>query len=144
MTKAVPYIRTRGSERFKDFLAIPFSIDMLCPISPAINVPSNEILFTGWKGKEMIGWWKFTNDDKNVLELYPESYKILIKTKTYTLPIPKTLNDFVNDMERVGIPLYWSEWVERNFEPKDYLDKNDIYKYHANLLKSMGKFQELC
>jgi hypothetical protein len=47
-------------------------------------------------------------------------------------------------MERVGIPLYWSEWVERNFEPKDYLDKNDIYKYHANLLKSMGKFQELC
>ncbi|MFA5366381.1 MAG: hypothetical protein WC333_00460 [Dehalococcoidia bacterium] len=143
MTKAVPYIRTMGGERFKEFLAIPFSIDMLHPVIPALNTPPNEILFMGWKGKEMIGWWKFTDENKNILELYPESYKVFVKTKTYTFPIPKTLNDFINDMDRVGIALYWSEWVEKTFEPKDYLDKNEIYTYHINLLGRMGKSQEL-
>jgi hypothetical protein len=143
MPQAVPYIRTTGSERFKEFLAIPFSIDMLCPVIPALNTPPNEILFTGWKGKEMVGWWKFVNEEMNILEFYAETYRILIKTKSYTFPTPKTLNDFINDMDRVGITLNWGEWVEKTFEPKDYLDKDEIYAYHLNLLGRMGKSQEL-
>jgi hypothetical protein len=143
MIKAVPYIRTTGSERFKEFLVIPFSIDMLHPVIPALNIPPNEILFIGWKGKEMIGWWKFIDEEKNILEFYGETYRVIVKTKSYTFPTPKTLNDFINDMDRVGITLNWSEWVEKTFEPKDYLDRDGIYDYYNNLLGSISKSHEL-
>jgi hypothetical protein len=142
MIKVVPFIQTTGSERFREFLATPFSIDMIYPVH---NEASGETLFTGWKCKGMPNWWKFTNDDKIVLEFYPGNYRIkkVDGNATYQLSLPKTLNEFINDMCRFGIQLQWGEWVEKNLEPKDYMDKDGLYDYHINLLGRMGKSHEL-
>jgi hypothetical protein len=139
MIKVVSYIQTMGSEKLKTFLVLPFITDMIYPICNK----STEILFSGWRGKDMGTWHKFTNDDKIVLEFYAETYNINVRTKTYTMPIPKTINDFINDMDRFGIQLYWSEWMDNNFEPKEYLYKDEIQKYFGDLLKKMGKSHEL-
>jgi hypothetical protein len=61
----------------------------------------------------------------------------------YMLSIPETLDDFINDMNRFRVQLYWTKWIDNNFEPKDYLDKNEIKAYFADLLKKMGKSHEL-
>lgn len=143
MIKVAPYVKTAGSEKFKEFLALPFTIDMLYPV---FNEDSVELLFDGWRGKDMVNWYKFTNDDGFILEFYP-TYYVLRKDKVektkYMLSIPVTINDFINDLERFALQLYWTIWIDENFEPKDYLPKDGIKQYFQNLLLKIGKPEEL-
>ena len=139
----VAYSETKGSERFKEFLAKPFTLDMLYPV---FNEKSVETLFEDWRGKDMMNWHKFSNDDY-MLEFYPTYYTIK-KNKPadsikYMLSIPKTINDFINDMNKFGIQLYWTKWIDQNFEPKEYLPVNGIKGYFEDLLAKMGKSHEL-
>lgn len=142
MINVVSYSETQGSEKFKEFLARPFSLDMLYPI---FNDQSCDTLFEDWRGKNMINWYKFTNN-KIVLEFYPTYYTIRKDVKdsiTYMLSIPITIQDFINDMNRFGIQLYWTKWIDQNFEPKEYLQISEIKNYWTDLLAKMGKSHEL-
>ena len=144
MIKAVPFILTTGGEKFKQFLAQPFTIDMLYPV---FGDKSCVTLFDGWRGKDMVNWHKFTNDDKTVLEFYADMFysvkKNIAGSTAYQLKTPKTIHDFLNDMDRYGIQLYWTQWIDDNFEPKDYMNKDEIRTYFVNLLTKMGKSHEL-
>ena len=138
-----PYIKTLGKERFKKFLMRPFTIDMLAPV---FGDKSVDTLFDGWRGKDMVNWYKFTNENGVVLEFYPENTYIIKDKKSekaYQLKTPKTIDCFINDMVNLDIPLYWSQWIDENFEPKEYLAANGIRDYYADLLARMGKSQEL-
>ena len=148
MIKVTPFFQTIGSEKFKEFLALPFRIDMLYPIH---GDSSCQTLFDGWKGKDMINWHKFINENKISLEFYPSHY-IVKKEKlsfkageslSHTLPLPKDINDFINDMYRFEVQLFWTEFIDENYEPKDYLKKEEIENYYKDLLKKMGKSHEL-
>ena len=119
---------------------------------PVFGDKSVETLFVGWKGKDMLSWHRFTNEEKYVLEFYATYYIITKESVSfkasdekikYRLPLPRDINDFICDMNRFGIQLYWTEWIDNNFEPKDYLDKNDIEKYYNDLLIKMGKINEI-
>lgn len=136
MIKVVPYIETMKTEEFKDFIGLQFDFNMLNPLN-------ERTLFDCWRCKDMGNWHRYTNDDKVVFEVYAESYNITIKSQTYTLPTPKTINDFISDMERLNIQLYWTKWIDENYEPKDYLRKTDIRMYFFNLLNKLGKSHEL-
>ena len=143
MIKVTPYNETTGSERFKEFLAKPFTVDM---ISPVYNDKSVETLFEDWSGKDMINWFRFTNDE-HTLEFYPTYYTLKknkpVDSTKYMMSIPLTINDFINDMDRFDVQLYWTNWIDLNFEPKEYLRADGIKKYFTNLLILMGKPQEL-
>ena len=143
MINVVPYSETTGSEKFKEFLTKPFTLDMLYPV---FNDQSCETLFENWRGKNMINWHRFSNDDKIILEFYPTYYTVRKDVKdaiTYMLSLPTTINDFINDMKRFGVQLYWTEWVDQNFEPKEYLRVDKIKDYWIDLLAKMGKSHEL-
>jgi len=132
-----------GSERFKEFLAKPFTVDMLYPV---FNNKSVDTLFDGWRGKDMVNWHKFTNDDKIILEFYPTYYTIQKDVKDsikYMMSIPKTIDDFINDMDRFGVQLYWNDWIDIHYEPKEYLETEGIRQYFVDLLGKMGKSHEL-
>jgi hypothetical protein len=90
------------------------------------------------EGENMLSWHKFINDDKFILEFYP-TYYVLTKdvpnATKYMMAIPKTIDDFINDMQRFGVQLYWTDWIDTNFEPKDYLHIDEIKSYYVNLLK---------
>lgn len=142
MIKIAQYIETIGDESFKDFLNQPFKIDMLYPV---FGENSSNTLLYGWRGKDMGGWYKFTDETNNVLEFYPNTFKVK-KYKdsiTYELPLPSTLNVFIEDMFRFDIQLYWSKWVDENFEPKQYLKKDSIKDYWIELLEKLEKSHEL-
>jgi hypothetical protein len=148
MTKVVPYILTTGSEKFREFLPQPFKIDTLAQIFPPIV---SDVLFDGWRGKDMNNWYRFTNEKNYVLEFYPNYYIITKEARSfkandtvkYQMPIPRDIDDFINDMHRFGIELYWTEWIDQNFEPKEYMDKDEISKYFTELLIKMDKSHEL-
>jgi hypothetical protein len=149
MIKVVPFNLTAGSEKFKEFLAKPFTVDMLYPI---FNEKSCETLFEGWRGKNMLNWYRFTNDDKYILEFYPNyfvvrkeiaSFKVNDANIKYQFPLPKSINHFINIINMFSIQFYWTNWIDENFEPKDYMDKNEIEKYYNDLLTRMGKIDEI-
>lgn len=143
MIKTATFIQTFGTKNFKKFLETPFNINMLYPIDENNNT---KVLFDYWKGKNMINWYKFINDDKTVIEFYPTHY-VLIKNDSnstkYTLLNPKTINDFINDMDRFDVQLFWTDLIDIILEPKDYLNKEQIKTYYVNLLEKMNKSNEL-
>ena len=59
------------------------------------------------------------------------------------LSIPVTIDDFINDLTRLGVLLYWTDWIDQNFEPKEYLAVDEIKNYWTDLLAKMGKSHEL-
>ena len=137
------YNNTIGSKKYKEFLDKPFTLDMLYPVNGDTSIDK---LFEGWRGKNMINWFKFTNDNKFILEFYPTYYQVkkdLPNSITYIMSIPITINDFINDMKRFGVELYWTEWIDNNFEPYEYLPKNEIKNYYRKLLGKMDKSHEL-
>ncbi len=142
MIETARFINTIGDEDYRQFLNQNFNIDMLYPI---LGDNSNDTLFYGWRGKDMGSWHKFTDEYGNVLEIYPNTIKIK-KHKdvvSYELPHPTTLNMFIEDMYRFDIKLFWAKWVDENFEPKQYLNKDNIKTYWMKLLEKMDKSHEL-
>ena len=143
MVAVVPYSKTKGSEKFKEFLAQPFTVDTLYPV---FNQKSGDTLFDNWRGKDMLNWHKFNNDDFT-LEFYPTYYTVKknkpVDSIKYMLSIPKTIDDFINDMNKFEVQLYWTSWIDQNFEPKEYLPVDGIKGYFEDLLANMGKSHEL-
>lgn len=149
MKHVIPYIKTSGSEKYKNFIAAPFTVDMLYPV---FNEKSCETLFDGWHGKNMTNWYRFTNDNKICLEFYPshytvgkeqQSFKPTPNTIKFTLPLPQTINEFINDMNRYNVELLWTEYINEIFEPKEYMASEDIRNYYVDLLGKLGKSHEL-
>jgi hypothetical protein len=63
MIEVTPYLSTMGSERFKKFLAQPFTFDNLCQLHN-----DTMVLFDGWVAKDMNSWVRYTNDNGIILE----------------------------------------------------------------------------
>jgi hypothetical protein len=141
MVEVTPFIKTIGTEKFKEFLSRPFTVDMLYPVFNEKSVPT---LFEGWRGKDMLNWYRFVNDE-HVLEIYAD--RIIIKRAKnaagYEFHFPKTIDSFINLMNMFGVDLYWTSWIDENFEPKDYLHKDNIKQYYIDLLAKLDKSNEL-
>lgn len=136
MIKVSRLVETTGTQIFKEFLQTKFDFKFLVGENP---------YFDCWRMKNMGNWSKYTNDDDIILEAYAETYKI-IRPKdaaTYEIPIPKDINEFIEDMYRFDIPIYWKPIIDELFEPKDYLNTNNIREYYVELLTKMEKSFEL-
>ena len=117
MQKIATYIQTIGSEIFKKFILQPFSINFLYNVT---NEEGVNVIFNDWHGKDMGNWFKLYNEDHVVLEFYAGYYMIKYGVRDIQkLPLPKTINDFINDMDRFKVPLYWNQWIEDKFEPPE-------------------------
>ena len=96
----------RYNKESDEFLDRPFAIDML---SPVFGDKSVDTLFEGWQGEELTGWYRFINDDGDMLEFYPEGTYVIRKSseakEAYQLRTPKTITQFIGDMDTFGIPM---------------------------------------
>jgi len=143
MIKITPFIQTSGSNRFKDFLLQKFTIDMLYPI---YDENSCDTLFYGWQGNKMTNHFEFKNENNVVLEFHTTHYTIksnIPNEFVFPFTLPVTINDFINTLMGFGIQLYWTEWIDNNFEPYEYLHINEVESYFTDLLNKMGKSDEL-
>ena len=80
MIKVVPYIQTIGSEIYKKFILLPFSVNLLYYITKEEGV---QVLFDGWHGKNMGTYCKFINEEKITLEFYANNYIITKEAKSF-------------------------------------------------------------
>jgi hypothetical protein len=117
MHQVLPDIETAGNRKFTEFLAKTFVCDMLSPVYGESSVTT---IFQGWRGELMYNWCRFTNDNGDILEFYAEGqYVIKARNESsddYQLRTPKTIEEFIDDMHRFGIKLFWSEWVVKKFK----------------------------
>ena len=120
MKTVLPDIKTAGNEKYNEFLTKQFVCDMLFPVYGESSVTT---IFQGWRGELMSNWCRLTNDDGNILEFFPEGqYVAKVNNENrvvYQLKTPKTINDFIDDMKKFGVQLYWSDWVVKKFKPKE-------------------------
>ncbi len=116
----MPDIGTAGNRKFTEFLAKTFVCDVLYPVYGESSVTK---IFQSWQGELMFNWCRFTNDDGNILEFYAEGQYVIrarnVSKDYYQLKTPRTINEFLEDMKKFGIQLFWSDWVEKKFKPKD-------------------------
>lgn len=135
MIKVTPFINTTGSTKFKEFLEHKFTIDML-------SHNNENKIFDNWYDDS----GKLINNDNITLVFYPEHYiidKNDANNTTCIIPLPITINDFINDMYRFNINIYWNDIIDEMFEPKEYLHVDEIYNYYKNLLNKLNKSHEL-
>lgn len=136
MIKVARLVETTGTQIFKKFLLQSFDFQMLC---------GEDKYFNEWRVKNMGTWSKYVNDDDVILEVYAETYKIR-KPKDvviYEIPIPIDINEFIEDMYRFNVVIYWDVIIDELFEPKDYLNTAEIRNYYVKLLTKMEKSFEL-
>ena len=98
-------------------------------------------VFNYWKVRNMGSYNKFININDNdiILEIFGTYYIILNKNNKIQIPLPKTIGEFITDMFRFNIKLFWNDNIMNILEPKDYYHKDKIKNYYINLLTKMNK-----
>lgn len=131
MIKVTPFINTVGTEKFKEFLSQPFNFDLLLT------------LFDGWKYDKSISFTKYSNGDNIEFEVHSDFYVLRDDDVFIRISYPSTLNIFIDTLIAFNIPLYWKDHIDENFDPKDYLHKDEVRAYYVSLLEKLGKSHEL-
>lgn len=141
MIRVIPFIQTICDEDFKIFLMNEFDFNMLYNVEGDVKI---DVLFDGWKGRDMSSWYKFRCIHNDIeIEVYPTHYTISNNKNKTKLSLPITINDFINDLSRLNVELFWVKEIDEIFEPKQYLHKERIKEYYIDLLKIMKKENEL-
>ena len=132
--KAIPFINTMLDDQCRVFLLKPFKHE---------DIVYN---FKEWSNKDMIGWTKYINyDSKASFEFYGEgnTYKIknpeLVGEKSFTLPYPKNLDQFICDCERCLVTLHWHEDIISSMNRIIFMDQSEIAEYNKELLIKIDK-----
>ena len=140
MIKTAPLIDTLGKIKYRNFLAQPFTIDLLFPMLDNNTVP----IFDCWRGKNMMNWYRFVDENKTiVLEFYPDYYNIKYNNNNQQQILPKNINDFINDMNKINFQLYWNDDILNLLDPMDILNVSEIEDYYRTLLLKIDKSHEL-
>ena len=132
--KVVPFINTMLDSGYRVFVLKKFSQENILQ------------MFQNWHDKDMVGWTKFTNyDSKTSFEFYGEGnpYKIknpkLIGDKSFTLPYPKNLDQFICDCHRCFVDLQWQEEIVDSMNRIVFMDQSEISQYNKELLIKLEK-----
>lgn len=122
------------------FYSQPFNLNMIanpmgeaCPahqenISSEYNI-EKDADYNNWMDAEkniLFKYWtqsEFGNDFCNVKDncIYFQTDSYVIRTDKHKsesgirFPLPKTLDDFIRDCERVGVELYWKEEIGKKY-----------------------------
>lgn len=134
MIEVAPLIVTLGTERYKELLLTPFRYEML-----ETHLGWNKIK-SGTDGR---GSGSKYSSGNMVIDVSHTGYEITLTNTTRSYTDPEILSDFFSDMRRLGVTLYWGDWIEKEYEPKDFLPQNKIEGYYIDLLNSIDKGHEL-
>lgn len=131
---AIPFIDTMLNEQYRVFVLTKFNQEDIIKI------------FDGWHDKDMIGWTKFTHQDSKIsFEFYGEGnpYKIknpsLVGDKSFTLPYPKNLDQFICDCQRTSVDLQWRFEIVESMERTVFMLQSEIEDYNKELLIKIDK-----
>lgn len=127
--EASPYIETKGSDKAKSELYnIPFEFNKIAnalgekPIKlfgfwesdnafmdrlDAWQAAEKVVLFDGWTCKNMFHYQELRSKNTTIT-IEAMDYEVNHYGKKYLFPVlPDTIDDFINDLKRIGVILFW-------------------------------------
>lgn len=131
--KVTSYLNTIKNAKYKEFLNQPF------------NIESTTKIFNDFKYKNLASLIKLQGNDI-IFEFYTNYYKIINENTNEIIQInkiPTTLYEFIEDINKYNVQIFWSNNIFNTFEPEIILESNDIKTYYENLLKKINKSHEL-
>lgn len=157
--EASPYIDTKGSDKAKNELyTIPFDYKKIAnplgekPVKRYGFLESDSafadrldewekaeanVLFDGWTCKDLFHFQEIRF--KNVIiTLEINSYEVNYGGRKFTFQLlPDTIDDFINDLKRIGIILFWKPEIADIYGIENVTSNKKIIDYYG-LLKELN------
>jgi hypothetical protein len=152
-----PFIDTNLSIKAKEELySIPFSYERIAnklgekPIKNFGFLESEEgynqrlkkwlkeddhVLFYGWICKDMLHYQEIRNIENTIVITFEfNEYVVKYGKKEYVFPVhPDTIDDFINDMKRIGVKLHWNEKIVDIYGIENISSHKKVVDYHQIL-----------
>lgn len=151
--EAAPFAHTTGDQSIKEKLYLKhFDVKFLGNIKGSLPVmgvdfnetevayakrlrewklAENEVIFSGWKLKDMKHYQVATNADGISIHVDFNAYSITVGRREYKFPIlPETIDDFINDCKRIGIKLFWKQEIIDNFGMERITSERKVIEFY--------------
>jgi hypothetical protein len=157
IVEASPFIDVNHSDERakKELYNLPFDIDLIAnkngstlPLKMEGFWESNEayqnrldkwkagekaILFTGWSRKDMYHYQEIYHKENNTIIIFETNeYVVNHQGRKFTFPLlPDTIDDFINDLKRIGIKLFWKQEIADIYGIEKVTSNKKIIDYYS-------------
>jgi hypothetical protein len=159
--EASPYLETNGSDKAKkELYNQPFHFNRIANktgIQPeklggfwesddafverlaGWKLEEINVLFDGWVCKDMFHYQEIVYKNKNIIITFePTVYEVNYLGKKFLFPVlPDTIDDFINDLKRIGIKLFWKSKIADIYGITNVTSNKKIIDYYG-LMKNNG------
>ena len=141
IVKVNSYLKTTGNSKIKELLINPFNIVILYSDDPEI------LLFEKWNQVNMGNYEKLTYGNYTIKYYgndlpYEITNNNLIGQKTFQLPCPKNIDQFISDCERCDVDLFWTQNIIDQYDLKYLMTTKEFKEYINNLLIKINKIED--
>lgn len=117
--------------------------------SQNLDVKNLKKIFDGeWFVEDNMTWVKVLYNQKYTFEFINEivKYSYINDSESYvefSIPTPTTIDEFISDMNRIGIELFWKKSIITKYQPQFLIDKDKIEMFQRVNLNNINKSFEL-
>jgi len=106
----------------------------------AWRMAENEVIFDGWKIKDMKHWQLATSlSGEETIMFEFNAYTVTLGKKEYKFPThPDTVDDFINDCKRIGLKLFWKQDIIDKFGAKSISSERRVIEFHKILRQPLS------
>lgn len=96
-------------------------------------------LFDGWSCKDMFHFTEIYHKKTNtIITFEPNEYEVNYSGRKFLFPLhPETIDDFINDLKRIGITLFWKEKIADIYGIDNVTSNKKIIDYYQ-FIKNLG------
>lgn len=97
------------------------------------NVEERTVLFQDWQCKDMHHYQEIYFKPKNIIITFESNvYEVNYSGRKFLYPtLPDTIDDFINDLKRIGIKLFWKEEIADIYGIENITSNKKIIDYYA-------------
>lgn len=107
------------------------------------DIEENYRLFDGWTCKDMYYFQEIYNKTTNtIITFEPTEYEINHQGRKFLIPLlPETIDDFITDLKRIGITLFWKQEIADIYGIDNITSNKKIIDYYK-FVKNLGNANE--
>lgn len=90
-------------------------------------------LFDGWSCKDMYHFTEIYNEETHtIITFEPNEYEVNYSGRKFLFQIlPDTIDDFINDLKRIGVPLFWKKEIADIYGIQNITSNQNIINYYS-------------
>lgn len=99
-----------------------------------------DVLFEGWECKDMHQYQELVNRKSNIiLTLEMKEYEINYNNRKFMFPVhPETIDDFITDLKRIGITLFWKQRIADIYGIEAITSNKKVIDYYGYIKQQEG------